>query len=71
MPTRVISAGGVPTTVANMDDVDGEAYTLPAATTAAIGGVKKMAAQQILPLLMSLALLPTSTRYWLRLVPLG
>lgn len=44
MPTRVISAGGVPTTVANMDDVDGEAYTLPAATTAAIGGVKKMAA---------------------------
>lgn len=45
MPTRVISAGGVPTTVANMDDVDGEAYTLPAATTAAIGGVKKMAAQ--------------------------
>lgn len=45
MPTRVISAGGVPTTVANMDDVDGEAYTLPAATTEAIGGVKKMAAQ--------------------------
>lgn len=45
MPTRVISAGGVPTTVANMDDVDGEAYTLPAATTAAIGGVKKMATQ--------------------------
>lgn len=45
MPTRVISAGGVPTTVANMDDVDGEAYTLPAATTAAIGGVKKMSNQ--------------------------
>lgn len=45
MPTRVISAGGVPTTVANMDDVDGESYTLPAATTAAIGGVKKMAEQ--------------------------
>lgn len=45
MPTRVISAGGVPTTVANMDDVDGEAYTLPAATTSAIGGVKKMTTQ--------------------------
>lgn len=45
MPTRVISAGGVPTTVANMDDVEGEAYELPAATTAAIGGVKKMTNQ--------------------------
>lgn len=45
MPTKVISVGGVPTTVANMDDVDGEAYTLPAATTSALGGVKKAAAQ--------------------------
>lgn len=71
MPTRVISAGGVPTTVANMDDVDGEAYTLPAATTAAIGGVKKMAAQADSTATDALAWLPTSTRYWLRLVPLG
>lgn len=45
MPTRVISVGGVPTTVANMDDVDGEGYTLPNATTSAIGGVKKMTNQ--------------------------
>lgn len=45
MPTKVISVGGVPTTVANMDDVDGEAYTLPAATTSALGGVKKAANQ--------------------------
>lgn len=28
-----------------MDDVDGEAYTLPEATTAVIGGVKKMTTQ--------------------------
>ncbi|HAU4295829.1 head fiber protein [Serratia nevei] len=28
-----------------MDDVSGEAYVLPAATTSAIGGVKKMPAQ--------------------------
>nr|EKX8495210.1 hypothetical protein [Citrobacter amalonaticus] len=28
-----------------MDDVDGEAYTLPAATTSALGGVKKAATQ--------------------------
>lgn len=41
MPTRVISAGGVPTTLADMDDVDGEAYTLPAATASELGGVKK------------------------------
>ncbi|MEG0870255.1 MAG: head fiber protein [Hafnia sp.] len=41
MPTRVISAGGVPTTVANMGDVEGGAYVLPAATTNDLGGVKK------------------------------
>ena len=37
MPTRVISAGGVPTTVANMDDVDGEAYALSAFSHHATG----------------------------------
>lgn len=45
MPTKVISVGGVPTTVANMDDVGGESYTLPAATTSVLGGVKKAATQ--------------------------
>ncbi|HGK4675236.1 TPA: head fiber protein [Kluyvera georgiana] len=45
MPTKVISVGGVPTTVANMDDVDGEAYTLPQATKTVLGGVKQTAAQ--------------------------
>lgn len=45
MPKKVISVGGVPTEVATMDDVDGEAYTLPAATTSALGGVKKAANQ--------------------------
>jgi hypothetical protein len=45
MSTKCISTGGYPVEVATMDDVDGEAYTLPAATTTALGGVKKMAAQ--------------------------
>ncbi|MDU5684183.1 MAG: head fiber protein [Kluyvera cryocrescens] len=45
MPTRVVAQSGATAVVANMDDVDGEAYTLPAATTSALGGVKKMAAQ--------------------------
>lgn len=45
MPTRVVAQSGATAVVANMDDVDGEAYTLPAATTNALGGVKKMAAQ--------------------------
>lgn len=45
MPKRVISVGGVPTEVATMEDVDGEAYVLPAATTSALGGVKQAAAQ--------------------------
>ncbi|WP_220130930.1 head fiber protein [Salmonella bongori] len=45
MPTKVISVGGVPTTVANMADVGGESYTLPAATTSVLGGVKKAATQ--------------------------
>ncbi|RZF18810.1 head fiber protein [Serratia marcescens] len=45
MPTRVIAQSGSTVEVATMDDVSGEAYVLPAATTSAIGGVKKMAAQ--------------------------
>lgn len=45
MSTKCISTGGYPVEVATMEDVDGETYTLPAATTAALGGVKKMAAQ--------------------------
>ncbi|MGO4743991.1 head fiber protein [Serratia quinivorans] len=43
MPKRVVGASGVPVEVATMDDVEGEAYVLPAATTAVIGGVKKAA----------------------------
>ncbi|MEG2042168.1 MAG: head fiber protein [Hafnia sp.] len=45
MPKKVISVGGVPAEVATMGDVAGEAYTLPAATTSALGGVKKAANQ--------------------------
>lgn len=45
MPTRVVAQSGATAVVANMDDVDGEAYTLPAATTSALGGVKKAANQ--------------------------
>ena len=45
MPKRVVGASGVPVTVADMSDVAGGGYVLPAATTAAIGGVKKMTAQ--------------------------
>lgn len=45
MPTRVVAQSGATAVVANMDDVNGEDYTLPAATTSALGGVKKAAAQ--------------------------
>ena len=45
MPTRVIAQSGSTVEVATMDDVSGGGYVLPAATTSAIGGVKKMAAQ--------------------------
>lgn len=45
MPTRVVAQSGATAVVANMDDVNGEAYTLPAATTSALGGVKKSATQ--------------------------
>ncbi|HEJ7052532.1 TPA: hypothetical protein SMF43_001476 [Serratia marcescens] len=45
MPTRAIAQSGSTVEVATMDDVSGEAYVLPAATTSAIGGVKKMPAQ--------------------------
>jgi hypothetical protein len=45
MSTKCISTGGYPVEVATMEDVDGEAYTLPAATTSTLGGVKKMVAQ--------------------------
>ncbi|MEG1465036.1 MAG: head fiber protein [Hafnia sp.] len=45
MPTKCMSVGGYPVSVATPEDVDGEAYVLPPATTTAIGGVKKMANQ--------------------------
>uniref|UniRef100_UPI002017AFB7 head fiber protein n=1 Tax=Citrobacter freundii TaxID=546 RepID=UPI002017AFB7 len=45
MPTRVVAQSGGTAVVANMDDVDGAAYTLPAATTSVLGGVKKAATQ--------------------------
>lgn len=45
MPTRVIAQSGSTVEVATMDDVSGGGYVLPAATTSAIGGVKKMPAQ--------------------------
>ena len=45
MPTKCMSVGGYPVNVATPEDVDGEAYTLPPATTTTIGGVKKMANQ--------------------------
>lgn len=45
MPTRVIAQSGATAVVANMDDVSGGGYVLPAATTSTLGGVKKMATQ--------------------------
>lgn len=45
MTTRAYALSGKPVEVATLEDVDGEAYTLPEATTAAIGGVKKMTNQ--------------------------
>lgn len=45
MTVRVISQSGSSVDVATLDDVNGDEYTLPAATTAAIGGVKKMTSQ--------------------------
>lgn len=43
MTARVIGQSGKSVEVATLADVDGEAYTLPAATTTALGGVKKAA----------------------------
>ncbi|WP_426785868.1 head fiber protein (plasmid) [Rahnella variigena] len=45
MTERVIGQSGKTVVVATLADVDGDTYVLPAATTAAIGGVKKMASQ--------------------------
>ena len=45
MTVRVIGASGVPVTAATLDDISGDAYVLPPATTAEIGGVKKLATQ--------------------------
>lgn len=45
MSTKCMSVGGYPVDVATPEDVEGGDYTLPAATTTAIGGVKKMATQ--------------------------
>lgn len=46
MTTKCISAGGYPVTVATEKDIQGATYTLPKASTSAIGGVKKMATQE-------------------------
>lgn len=43
MPKRVIAQSGKAVEVATMDDVDGEAYTLPPAAPATLGGVKQAA----------------------------
>lgn len=43
MPKRVIGQSGATVEVATMEDVNGEEYTLPAATPTALGGVKKAA----------------------------
>lgn len=45
MSTKCMSVGGYPVDVATPEDVEGGDYTLPAATTSTIGGVKKMATQ--------------------------
>lgn len=45
MTTKCMSVGGYPVTVATTEDITGDAYELPAATTTEIGGVKKMANQ--------------------------
>lgn len=45
MAERVIAQSGATVEVATLADVDGEAYTLPPATTSALGGVKKAATQ--------------------------
>lgn len=45
MTKRVVSQSGATATVATLEDISGSAYELPAATTAAIGGVKKMTNQ--------------------------
>lgn len=45
MTTKCMSVGGYPVDVATPADVEGGDYTLPPATTSAIGGVKKMTNQ--------------------------
>ncbi|MCU5775109.1 head fiber protein [Erwiniaceae bacterium BAC15a-03b] len=45
MTTKCMSVGGYPVTVATPEDIEEGGYTLPAATTATIGGVKKMTTQ--------------------------
>lgn len=44
MPRKVMSASGMPVMAATPDDIEGGGYTLPAATTAKLGGVKMGAA---------------------------
>lgn len=44
MPKKVVSASGMPVTVATLEDVAGGGYVLPAATPAKLGGVKQGAA---------------------------
>jgi len=43
MTVRVVGASGVPVDAATLDDINGDAYVLPPASTSTIGGVKKAA----------------------------
>lgn len=49
MPIAVVGQNGAPTQVATMEDVSGDAYVLPAATTTVLGGVKKSATVAAVP----------------------
>lgn len=49
MTARVVGNNGSPVTVATLDDIDGDAYVLPAATTTVLGGVKKSATVAAVP----------------------
>lgn len=49
MTARVVGNNGSPVTVATLDDISGDAYVLPAATTTDLGGVKKSAAVAEVP----------------------
>lgn len=64
MTVRVVGASGVPVTAATLDDISGDAYVLPAATTAVIGGVKKWWLRQIQQRLTLPGSWLTLTHFW-------